>query len=453
MHSISSPKANNSMSQLKATLVVSLPMILGQVGQILMGVTDSIMVGHLGAAPLAASAFISNIVNIPFVFLIGLSTCISVKVSNYYGSGDSKQISESFWNGLLITLMFTVLIIVGLLLLRNDLWIFRQPEDVTAISKVYFITIIFSLLPSIIFQCSKNFCDGFSHTIPATVVMIMGLVANIVLNWIFIYGNLGAPALGLDGAGYATLAARFMMALLMTSYVFYAPVYKMFTEKIDYSKWNLKVMSTLAKIGVPSGLQFLFEVGAFAGAGVMMGWISTPALAGHQIALNLASLTFMVALGISLGSSVRVGQAHGKKNWVAVRTIGLSAMLFVLAIEIVFALMFFLAKDQLPLFYISDTAVIALASQMLLIAALFQLFDGLQCVALGLLRGLSDVKIPTSITFAAYWIIGLPLSYILAFVFKLEHLGIWIGLLVALVFSAGLLTWRFLRLTKFNLKI
>ncbi len=423
-------------------------MILGQVGQVLMGVTDSIMVGHIGAVPLAASAFVNNIINIPLVFLIGISTCISVRVSQHYGAGDTKKIAESYWNGLLLSLMFAVIIVVGLLLIRDDLWIFRQPEEVTAISKVFFITVTFSLIPSLIYQCSKNFCDGFSHTVPATVVMILGLGLNIVFNWVLIYGNLGAPALGLDGAGYATVSARSIMALLMMGYVFYAPIYKVFMNSINFSEWNLVVMRGLAKIGVPSGLQFLFEVGAFAGSGVMMGWISTQALAAHQIALNLASLTFMVALGISLGASVRVGQAHGKKDWVAVRTIGLSALAFVLAIEGFFAIGFFLSKDHLPLLYIKEAPVIALASQMLLIAALFQLVDGLQCVALGLLRGISDVRIPTSITFASYWIIGLPLGYILAFIFGLEHLGIWIALLVALMFSAGLLTWRFQRLTK-----
>lgn len=427
------------------TLKVAFPMILGQVGQVSMGVTDSIMVGHLGAVPLAASAFVQNVVHIPLVFLIGITSCISVKVSQAYGAQRSEAIPNYFFNGLALSLFWSVIVVIGLLLMRNHLDLFGQPSEVIAESVPFFVCFSLSLIGSIIYMCAKAFCDAFSHTMPGTIVLVFGLLLNIFLNWVFIYGNLGAPALGLTGSGYATLAARMLMAVIMVAYVFKTPLYNTYLRGFLKIKTNFKIIREMAAIGVPSGLQYLFEVGAFAGAGIMMGWISTEVLAAHQIAINLASITFMFALGLSLAASVRVGQAKGRKDPAAIRRIGYSSLVFVGLLETLFALLFFLTKDTLPRIYVNDVAVIRLASELLLIACLFQWFDGIQATALGLLRGLSDVQIPTIITFSSYWLIGVPLAYSLAFRFGYAQVGIWIGLLVALGFAAGLLTWRFAR--------
>lgn len=434
-------------NELRQTLTVSIPMIFGQVGQILMGVADSVMVGRLGAAPLAASAFVNNVVNIPLVFLIGISTCISVKVSQSYGQNEPAAVSSNFLNGSALSLLWTGLIVAGLLVFQPFLTIFRQPPEVLELSFDYYLIIVLSLLPVLVFQCAKSFCDGLSDTIPASLLMLFGLLLNVFLNWLLIYGNLGFTALGLTGAAYGTLISRSAMAALMVAYIFRKPVYASFVSFFRHVQISRTAMAELSRIGIPSGLQFLFEVGAFAGSGIMMGWISTEALAAHQIALNLASLTFMVALGLALGASVRIGQAFGQKNRRQVQIIGRSTLFFVAGLEFVFAVLFLGLRDYLPTLYVHETIVIKLASQMLLIAALFQLFDGIQCVALGLLRGLSDVRIPTAITFFAYWVIGLPLCWALAFQLQLEHWGIWIGLLTALVFSSGLLSLRFLKLT------
>lgn len=431
------------MGELKLTLKVAYPMILGQVGQVSMGVTDSIMVGHLGAVPLAASAFVQNVVHIPLVFLIGISSCISVKVSQAYGASQSSAIPHYFYNGFLLSLFWSFIVVLGLLLTRGHLDLLGQPAEVVAVSGPFFVCFSISLIGSIIYMCAKSFCDAFSNTMPGTVVLIFGLLLNIFLNWVFIYGNLGSPALGLTGSGYATLAARLLMAIIMVGYVFKAPIYSGYLKGFLKIKANIRIIREMAAVGVPSGLQYLFEVGAFAGAGIMMGWISTEVLAAHQIAINLASITFMFALGLSLASSVRVGQAKGRNDHAAIRRIGYSSLIFVGIIETFFALLFFFTKETLPQIYVDDVVVIRLASELLLIACLFQWFDGIQATSLGLLRGLSDVQIPTLITFLSYWLIGVPLAYLLAFRFGFDQVGIWIGLLVALGFAAGFLTWRF----------
>ncbi len=435
-------------NELKMTLKVAFPMILGQVGQVSMGVTDSIMVGHLGAVPLAASAFVQNVVHIPLVFLIGIASCISVKVSQAFGASRSDAIPRYFFNGMAFSIFWTLLVVIALLGLRNQLGIFGQQPEVIAESVPFYVCFSLSLLGTIVYMGAKSFCDAFSNTVPGTVVLLFGLLLNIFLNWIFIYGNLGAPALGLTGSGYATLAARLLMAVIMIGYVFKTPLYKTYLKGFWHLKADFRVIREMAAVGVPSGLQYLFEVGAFAGAGIMMGWISTQVLAAHQIAINLASVTFMFALGLSLASSVRVGQAKGRNDPDAIRRIGYSSLIFVGVLETLFAIIFYFTKDILPRIYVDDTEVIRLASQLLLIACLFQWFDGIQATALGLLRGLSDVQIPTIITFSSYWIIGVPLAYSLSFHYGYAQVGIWIGLLVALGFAAVLLTWRFARKIK-----
>lgn len=451
---MSSLKSNTSViswrSELNLTLKVAIPMILGQVGQIAMGVTDSLMVGHLGAVPLAASAFVNNVVSIPMVMLMGISSCISVKVSQAYGASQPRAITESFFNGSILTLLCTLVTVLILSLGRNELHLFGQPADVVTAAIPFYLSISLSLVPMLIYLGAKYFCDAFSHTVPGMLVLGIGLLLNIILNYIFIYGHLGLPPMGLAGSGYATLCARTVMAIIMVTYIFRTQLYRQYLTGFLKMKASLPVLRQMAAIGFPSGLQYLFEVGAFAGSGLMMGWISTEVLAAHQIAINLASVTFMFALGLSLASSVRVGQAKGRNDREAIRRIGFSSLMFVGVLETLFALLFLLLRDILPTAYVNDAAVIAMASQLLVVAAAFQWFDGIQALALGLLRGLSDVKIPTLITFSAYWIIGVPLAYLLAFRFGMAQLGIWIGLLVALGFASVLLTWRFIRSTSFS---
>lgn len=432
-------------SELRQTLKMAAPLIFGQVGQMAINLTDSLMVGPLGAVPLAAAAFVNNVFAIPLVFLVGLSTCISVKISYAFGQGNHEDIRRYFWHGIWISVIAGLVVTLLLLTLYPHLGIFNQPPEVTKEGQTYFLLVVLSLVPVMFFQAGKMFCDAFSHTLPATIVLAICFFLNIFFNWVFIYGHFGVEPLGLTGSGIGTLLSRTCMATLMLTYVFRARIYAIYTKQIHRLKTTAHTFREMLKIGLPSGAQFLFEVGAFAGAGVMMGWVSTTALAAHQIALGLAGTTFMVALGLSFAVSVRVSQALGRGDRAVARKIGLGVIYFVLSIELVFAAAFIIWRHRLPQFYVTDVEVIEVASRMLIVAAIFQIFDGLQAVAAGILRGYADVRVPTIITFTAYWIIGLPLSAFLAFYVKLHYLGIWISLATSLIFAALPLLWRFLR--------
>lgn len=284
------------------------------------------------------------------------------------------------------------------------------------------------------------------------VVSLAGNIFNIILNYIFIYGKLGFPAMGLNGAGLATLIARTAMGIAMCIYVLNSNSFKNHDTRFHLSKISAALLKRIAKIGIPIGIQFTIEVGAFAFAAIMIGWIGTQPLAAHQIALSLAAFTYMMASGISAATTVRVGNAFGRGDPEGLKYASNTAFMMVLAFMGFCALLFILGNHILPTFFIKDAEVIKIAAILLIVAAFFQLSDGLQVVVLGALRGLHDVNWPTIITVVAYWCIALPVGYILGFVFDYGYTGIWIGLLIGLSAAASLLYWRFRYISVRNLR-
>lgn len=438
------------IQQLKKTIPLAIPIIVGQVGQMMMNFLDSAMVGRIGATYLAASSFANIVFNIPYVFLIGITVSISVLVSQNVGAGRTRECGVYLWNGIILSMGCTFLILLSMLYLSSHLEVFREPEEVTRLARPFFALLIWSFVPMCVFQCLKQFSDGLHMTKPATVCLLTGIVVNVVINYFLIYGNFGAPRLELVGAGIGTLVARTVSALMLLGYILKSDRYKPYRASLRESIDRLKIVKTF-KIGLPSGAQYLFEVGAFAGAGLLVGWVGTEELAAHQIALTLASLTFMFAMGLSVASSIRAGNAFGAGDLNEVKEIGKSSFVLVLCMMGFFGLMFFIFKDSLPTLFVRESGVIAFASQLLIIAAIFQLFDGVQAVGLGLLRGMSDVKAPTILTFIAYWVVGLPMAYLLAFHYEMRHIGVWIGLAFSLLVSASLLSFRFFKLIRSRL--
>ena len=279
--------------------------------------------------------------------------------------------------------------------------------------------------------------------LPAMIIALLANLVNVFVNWVLIFGNLGFPALALDGAGWATFASRVFMALALMGYVMKNNRFKQYDVSFHFKSINRPVIKKILSLGLPSGIQYFFEVGAFSFAVVMVGWLGTKQQAAHQIAINLASISFMAVLGISVAGSIRVGNAVGMRDISETRRAGFTASLLGASVMLVSGLIFILFRNFLPTLYINDQEVISYASSLLIIASLFQLSDGTQAVGIGILRGLTDVKIPTAITFIAYWIVGLPVGYLLGFTFGLNVQGIWIGLLLGLTTSAILLTLRF----------
>jgi MATE family multidrug resistance protein len=285
--------------------------------------------------------------------------------------------------------------------------------------------------------------------------MIITLTANIInglVGWILIYGKFGMPALGLIGAGIATFSSRMFMALTISIYIFSSSKLKELNLSLRIKHINYSIIRKILALGIPSATQYFFEVGAFSFAAIMVGWLGTDQLAAHQIALNLASISFMCTLGISTAGSIRVSNGVGKRDITETRRAGFTAILLGESLMACFAVIFILFRNNLPAFYIKDPTVISIASSLLIIAALFQIFDGTQAVGIGVLRGLTDVKWPTLITFIAYWVIGLPVGYILAFHYNLGVQGVWIGIMSGLVTSAVLLTLRFNHKSKMSVR-
>jgi multidrug resistance protein, MATE family len=432
----------------KVTLALAFPVVISQLGQVLVGVADSMMVGRLGALPLAAASLANSIFFVILMFGMGISMGITPLVSIAEGKGKSKRISNLFGHSLWINIL-TAIALTGLVLgLSTGLHFLGQPEEVVLLTIPYLLVITASLFPFMIFQTFKQFAEGLSQTKQAMYITIFCNGVNIFLNWVLIWGRLGAPEMGLMGAGWATLISRIMMPILMGYYILTSKRYHVYSISLKLKKASIRIFSKILNIGIPTGFQYIFEVSAFSAAAVMMGWIGVNALAGHQIALNLASISYMMAAGLSTAGMIRVSNFIGRDNPKAMREAGMVVFGMALIFMLFTALIFVSFRMFLPTLYIDDPEVISLASSLLIIAALFQLSDGAQVAGLGVLRGMEDVKIPTLITLFAYWILGLPLGYFLAFELGMAEKGIWYGLLIGLSCTAILLFYRFHVLSK-----
>ncbi len=428
---------------IKRTLELSYPVIIGQLGFIMMGVVDSLMVGVLGPVPLAAASLGNSITLLIFIVGIGVSLAVTPLVAISVGAKKYSECGIYFRQSLLVNITFG-LILMSVTIACSELIVYLdQPVEVIASAKSYTIILGLSAIPMMLFQTYKQFIEGLSIMKPAMIITIFANIVNAFTNWILIFGNLGFPELGLDGAGWATFSSRLFMASGLMIYVMNKQFFKQYDVSFHFKNINIPVIKKILSLGFPSGVQYFFEVGAFAFAVIMIGWLGTDQLAAHQIAINLASISFMVVLGLSTAGSIRVGNAVGEQNVKRIRQAGFTTILIAICFMALSGVAFVVFRNFLPMLYINDETVISIASSLLIIAALFQLSDGVQAVGIGILRGLTDVKIPTAITFFAYWVVGLPTGYILGFNFGYDVQGVWIGLLAGLTTSAVMLTFRF----------
>ncbi len=432
-------------SHVKTTLLVAYPVMLSQLGHVLVGVADSVMVGALGAEPLAAVSLANGLVSLGLMFGIGVSLAITPLVAAADGGDTTHNRTQIFRHGLVINLL-TGVGLVGLLVGSAGVlpWL-NQPPAVVELAIPYLIIVALSLLPFMFFQTFRQYAEGLSFTRTAMVITLSANLLNVLLNYLLIYGYGGMPAWGLNGAGVATLVSRIMMAAVMMRYVLRAPWFQW--SPLRLRTLQRRLFRRMLKIGVPTGFQYIFEVGAFSFASIMMGWLGTRALAAHQIALNLAAVSYMVATGLAAAATVRVGNQLGRRDLPNLRRVGNSTLLMSTVLMGTSAGVFLLLNDTLPTLYVDEVPVIDLAASLLVIAAFFQLSDGVQAVALGVLRGMADVKTPTLITLIAYWGVGLPVAYGLAFPLGWGAAGIWVGLLISLTLAAVLLVLRFRRLS------
>jgi multidrug resistance protein, MATE family len=428
---------------IKNTAQLSYPVIIGQAGIIMMGVVDNLLVGGLGASNLAAASIANSLFILIFILGIGICTAVTPLVAISVGARKEQDCGTIFTNGHIVNIVISFILMFVTYFAADFFSVLNQPAQVVKLAAPYTKILALSMIPVLIFQTNKQFIEGLSVMRPGMIISITANIINGMVGWILIYGKFGIPALGLNGAGIATFSSRLFMALTISLYIFYSPRFKNLNLSLRIKRINYSIIRKILALGIPSATQYFFEVGAFTFAAIMVGWLGTDQLAAHQIALNLASISFMCTLGISTAGSIRVGYGVGKGNITETRRAGFTAIMLGEGLMALFGIIFILFRNNLPAFYIKDPAVISIASSLLIIAALFQIFDGTQAVGIGILRGLTDVKGPTVITFIAYWIIGLPVGYVLGFHYGLGVQGIWIGLLFGLVASAVLLTLRF----------
>lgn len=434
--------------EFNTNLTIALPIMLGQLGHILVALADNLMVGQLGAPQLAAVSLGNSLVFIALSIGIGFSFAITPLVAEADGKGDIEKGRLHFHHGVIMCAVNGVLLFLLLLLAKPILYYLDQPEEVVLLAIPYLEIVAFSMIPLMIFQAFKQFTDGLSQTRYAMYAILIANVVNVIFNYFLIYGIWIFPRLEVEGAAWGTLISRFVMLALIIYMLKGKKAFKPYfhwggTEHIKMSEFG-----ELFRLGFPTALQMLFEIGVFTAAIFLSGILGTNAQAANQIALNLASMTFMIAVGLGVTATIRVGNQKGKSDFVNLRRIAISIFVQVFLIEAIFAIGFILLKDVLPPFYIDNTEVIFLASQLLVVAALFQLSDGIQVTILGALRGLQDVNIPTVICFIAYWLIGFPVMWYFGQEEQMGAQGIWVGLLAGLTASAIMLYFRFNYLSK-----
>lgn len=430
---------------IRRLFIIAYPVMLSHLGHIAVGVADSMMVGQLGAIPLAAVSLANSVFVLALMFGIGISIGLTPLVAAADGQGQVRRISRLLKHSLLINMASGLVLFLLLMAVIPFLYALDQPAAVVELATPYLWVVGASLLPFMFFQGYKQLIEGLGHTRQAMIITLLANAVNVLLNYLLIYGKFGFPEMGLVGAGWATLFSRIFMAGMMAAYFYRSRVFAAYRQ---LSKgFKKKIFQKLLGLGVPMGFQYVFEVGAFSGAAIMVGWIGAKALAAHQIALNLASISYMVASGFAAAATVRVGNQLGQKNYPSMQQAGFISFGIGLLIMLFFALSFIVGQHFFPSLYIDDAEVIEIASTLLVIAAFFQLSDGVQVVGLGTLRALEDVKVPTLITLVAYWVIGLPGGYFLAFHGGMGVQGVWWGLLCGLTVAAFLLSWRFWRLS------
>ena len=428
----------------RGTLSLAVPIMAGQLSQMLMGVTDSVMVGHVGVVPLAASAFANSLLSVPFLAGIGLLQCVSVRAAQAHGAGDRQGTGEVLRHGLALAALFGALMVAVVLALGPHLHRFGQPAEVVEESRTFLVLVGASMLPMFISISLRQFSEALNHPWPPMLIMLGCVALNVGLNWIFIYGNLGAPAMGLAGAGVATLLARVVTLAAIFLFVLRARRFDGALPAGWIRPLHRARLGSLLAIGLPASGQLILEVTAFAAAAIMMGWLGAVPLAAHQIALTCCATTFMFPLGIAMATTIRVGQALGAGDTPRVRSIGVSAFVLGTLIMGACGVIFALAGGPIARAFVDDPSVTSLAATLLIVAAFFQCADGLQVIAAGALRGLSDVMVPTLICLVAYWVVFLPFAWFAAFHFGYGALGVWTGLALALGVAAVLLVGRFL---------
>ena len=430
-------------------LKLAYPVIIGMIGHTLVGFVDNAMVGQLGTSELAAISLGNSFVFLAMAFGIGFSTAITPLIAESDAKKNKSNTKSILSNGILVCIFLGAVLTIIVLIAKPIIYYMGQSEEVVNLAYPYITLVAISLFPLIIFQSFKQFSDGLSFTKIAMISTVIANLINVVINYILIYGKFGFPKLELVGAGIGTLISRFIMVLIIIYLIKSNPKINQYLNKLFYLNYSSNITKKIINLGYPSALQMMFEVGFFISGIWVCGIIGINYQAANQIALNLSSLTFMVALGLSVAATIRIGNQKGLNDYHNLKRIAISIFLITVLIELIFALIFIIFSDLLPWLYLDNNnsfdvlETVSLASRLLIIVALFQIFDGIQIVAQGALRGIQDVKIPSMICFLSYIVFGVPVMIYLGLYTDLKATGVWIGFLIGLIIASILLSIRF----------
>ena len=434
--------------QYRRTLILAIPIVLSQVGQVTVSLVDTMMIGHVGTAELAAAAFANNVFLFGMLFGMGITIGITPIAGEAYGNGKLGELSRWLKNGLVSHWLAALVITTFLFLMYFILPYLGQTPTVVELAGPYYILLCASYFPFLVFFSVKQFLEGIGNTHFAMQITITANLVNILVNYILIFGKWGFPEMGLIGAGIGTLISRMIMPLLWLLYFQFLPEIRKYFVRAYHELIEWHRIRKLLAVGIPIAFQIIIEVSAFAIGAIMMGWIGETELAAHQVAIGIASFTFMICLGISQATTIRVSHQMGIREGETIKSIALASTQLVLLFMTVMAVLFITLRHKLPLLFSSDPAVMEIASGLLIIAAFFQLFDGLQVIMLSVLRGMSDVRIPMFLAILAYLFVALPVSYLFAFTLGVGPAGIWYGYLVGLALAGSMFYLRFRHMLK-----
>ncbi len=427
----------------KRNLHLAFPVVLSQIGQVTVQLVDVMMVGHVGTAELAASSFAGNVFTIGMFFGMGITYGLTPLVGNAFGNGNLSKVVVWLKNGFLTHVVTAIALMLVMLLLYFLLPLMGQPTDVLELARPYYLLLCASYIPFMLFFSFKQFFEGVGNTKIAMQITLISNVINVIVNYVFIFGTFGFPELGLNGAGIGTLVSRIFMPIAFVFYISRISRFRKYFSLARKEPFVAKHIISVLKIGIPVGFQIIVEVIAFSLGAIMMGWLGEIPLAAHQVALGMASFTYMISLGISQANTIRVSHQMGVNDIKSMKKAAFASTHLVLAFMLFMGGIFIVARYQLPLLFTSDEEVVSIAAQLLIVAAFFQVFDGLQVIMLSTLRGMADVKIPMIMAFVAYLFVGIPTSYVFAFLFNVGPPGIWFGYLVGLGVAGGMFYFRF----------
>ncbi|GEM55194.1 MATE family efflux transporter [Flavobacterium branchiophilum NBRC 15030 = ATCC 35035] len=450
-------RINRYKKEFLDNIKLATPVVFGMLGHTLIGIVDNFMVGNLGATELAAVSLGNSFIFIGMSIGIGFSTAITPLASEALAEKNDKKCRSIFHHGLLLSIILGIVLFVLIVLSKPLMLLMNQPKAVVDLATPYIDWVAFSLIPVIIFQGYKQFSDGLSLTKYAMYAVYLTNVVHVIANWMLIYGFWIFPKMGVVGAALGTVVSRLMMVVFMHYLMKNNHTLQPYFKHFSFKEIKKSVLKKIVKLGAPSAMQMLFEVTLFTAAIWLSGSLGKNSQAANQIALTLASTTFMFAMGLNVTAMIRLSYLKGLQDIKGLLFTAKSIFMLAIMLETFFAIIFIVFHQYLPHLFLNmndanqaldNTQVIEITSKLLLIAAFFQISDGIQVVVLGALRGLQDVNVPMYITFVAYWVVGFPISYYLGKHTTLAATGIWIGLLAGLTFAAVFLYVRFYSLTK-----